>query len=424
MKKTLGIVLILAFAAGTFLVGCKGKAEMKSAEPAKLILTSWRTEDIERMGRINKVFMDANPDIIVDFQPIKDTEYDAQLKSSLETGVAADIFLLRSYDSGRQIWDTGKLLPLDDVVPALKDFPPASRGAWSTGDGVIYGVPSVGVTHGIYYQKEIFAKHGLTPPKTWDEFIAVAKKLKAGGEMVFAQGTKEGWPLYEVIFSGLGANFYGGEQARQDLMAGKVKLTDPQFVKAFEKMNELTPFFPKDYQAIDYVSMQQLFGTGQAAMFIGGSWEIGIFEDLGSGQDAVGYFPPPVAKAGDKLSYCFHVDAGLAVNKDSKNLEAAKRYIAWTASPEYAQLLMNELPGMFAFTPGNYSITNSLANEMIAAANGADLTVRTVWEKLSAQEPSGNILMWEALIDMHNGVKTPKQAAAHVQKGLDTWYKP
>lgn len=421
MKKTLGILLILTLAAGALFAGGSSGAEEGKA---KLVFTSWRTEDIERMNRINKVFMDANPDIIVDFQPIKDTEYDAQLKSSLETGVAADIVFLRSYDSGRQIWDTGKLLPLDDVVPALADFPPAARGAWSTDDGTMYAVPSVGVTHGIYYQKDIFDKYDLVAPETWDEFIAVCETLKDNGEMVFAQGTKEGWPLYEVIFSGLGANFYGGEQARQDLMAGNVKLTDPQFVKAFEKMNELQPFFPKDYQAIDYVSMQQLFGTGQAAMFIGGSWEIGIFEDLGSGEDAIGWFAPPVENAGDQLSYCFHVDAGIGLNKDSKNMDAAKRYIAWTAGPEYAQLLMDELPGFFGYTPGDYAISNSLANDMIAAANGADVTVRTVWEKLSAQSPSGNILMWEALIDMYNGVKTPAEAAAHVQKGLDTWYKP
>lgn len=290
MKKALGLTLILALAAVALFANGGSDAD---AEKTTIVFTSWRTEDIERMARINQAFMDANPDIIVDFQPIKDTEYDAQLKSSLETGVAADIIFLRSYDPGRNIWDTGKLLPLDDVAPALKDFPPAARGAWSTDDGVLYGVPFVGVTHGVYYQKDTFEKYGLDVPETWDEFIAVCETLKSTGETVFAQGTKEGWPLYEVIFSGLGANFYGGEQARQDLMAGKVKLTDPQFVKAFDKLNELQPYFPNDYEAIDYVSMQQLFGTGQAAMFIGGSWEIGIFEDLGSGEDAIGFFAPP-----------------------------------------------------------------------------------------------------------------------------------
>lgn len=421
MRKVTGIILVLVFVGvGTVFAG----GTRESADTTTLVFTSWRTEDIERMNRINEVFMAANPDIVVEFQPIKDTEYDAQLKSSLETGVAADIIFLRSYDAGRQIWDTGKLLPLDDVVPSLADFPSSARGAWSTDDGVLYAVPFVGVTHGVYYQRAIFEEYGLSVPETWDEFIAVCDTLQRNGETVFAQGTKEGWPLYEVIFSGLGANFYGGEQARQDLMVGDAKLTDPQFVHAFEMLNQLQPYFPVGYEAIDYVSMQQMFGTGQAAMFIGGSWEIGIFEDLGSGENEIGFFAPPVEHAGDQLSYCFHVDAGIGVNAESENLDAATRYIEWTASPEFAQLFMEELPGFFAYTPGSYHLSNSLANEMIAAVEGADVTVRTVWERMSAQSPSGNTLMWEALIDMYNGVKTPAEAAAHVQRGLDTWYTP
>ena len=422
MRKSLLIVLIALLTAASLFAN--GGTDSKEMEQTKIVFTSWRTEDIESMNRINAVFMEANPDIMVDFQPIKNTEYDAQLMSSLETGVAADIMYLRSYDSGLQVWNTGGLLPLDDAVPALADFPSAARGAWSTADGVIYGVPSAGVTHGIYYQKDIFEKYGLDIPETWDQFLEVCRVLQEGGETVFAQGTKDGWHLYEVVFSGLGPNFYGGEQARQDLMAGRVKLTDPQFTRAFEKVYELQPFFPQDYQAIDYVSMQQLFGTGQAAMYIGGSWNIGVFSDLGSGEDAIGFFPPPVEKSGDQLSYTLHVDAGVGVNKESKNLEAAKRYIQWVAGPEYARLLMNEVPGFFSYTPGSYDIENSVANAMMAASNGADLTVRTVWEKLSAQSPSGNVLMWEALIDMYNGVKSPDEAAAHVQRGLDTWYKP
>ena len=425
MKKSLLIVFIALFTSASLFANGGTEAESGSElEKTKIVFTSWRTEDIESMGRINAVFMEANPDIVVDFQPIKNTEYDAQLMSSLETGVAADIMHLRSYDSGLQIWNTGKLLPLDDPIPALADFPSAARGAWSTEDGVIYGVPSAAVTSGIYYRKDLFAQYGLDIPEAWDEFIEVCRVLQEGGETVLAQGTKDGWHLYEVIFSGLGPNFYGGEQARQDLMAGRVKLTDPQFTRAFAKVYELQPFFPNDYQAIDYTSMQQLFGSGQAAMHVGGSWEIEVFNDLGSGEDVIGFFPPPVENRGDQLNYLLHVDAGIGVNKESKNLEAATRYIQWAAGPEYARLLMNELPGFFSYTPGDYDIANSLANDMIAAAQGADITVRTAWEKLSAQSPSGNILMWEALIDMYNGAKSPEEAAAHVQRGLDTWYTP
>ena len=365
-------------------------------------------------------FTKANPNIEIDFQPVKDTEYDAQLKQSLAAGVGADIIFLRSYDSGFQIYKTESLQELNSVLPALKDFPSAAIAAWATPEAKSYAIPSVGVVHGVYYRKSIFKKYGIAVPTTWDEFIAAAKKLKAGGETVFAQGTKDNWMLYEVMYAGLGANFYGGEKARQDLMNKKARFTDANFVLAMEKMKELQPFFPERFEGIDYVTMQQIFGTGNAAMFIGGSWEIGIFEDLGGLED-VGYFAPPLAKKGDKLQYCFHVDGGIAMNKNTKYPEEAKTYMKWLASPAYAQLLMNELPGFFSYTPGKYTLTNSLAKEMQSYVADSVPTVRTVWEKLSAQSPSGNELVGEAIQKMYANELTPAQAAKYVDDGL-SWY--
>ncbi|MEV8146909.1 extracellular solute-binding protein [Arthrobacter sp. NPDC080073] len=61
-----------------------------------------------------------------------------------------------------------------------------SAGAWrdvSQGDSV-YAIPVDGGPMGLIYRSDIFQKYGLTPPKTWDEFAANAKKVKdAGGPM-------------------------------------------------------------------------------------------------------------------------------------------------------------------------------------------------------------------------------------------------
>jgi raffinose/stachyose/melibiose transport system substrate-binding protein len=428
-SRSAAIKAIIGAAAVAFVIGglaaCAKKTEAaKAGEPVTLTFASWRTEDIERMGRINAVFTQQHPNITINFQPVNDSEYDANMRSGFETGTGADIVFLRSYDTGRTVYNAGWLYDLTKVIPNLSAFPPAAVKAWSTEDGIVYAAPSVGVTHGVYYQKAIFEKYGLKEPATWDEFIAVCETLKKNGENVFAQGAMDDWTLYEVVFSGLGANFYGGEAARQDLIAGKAKLTDPSFVSAFKAIDSLQKYLPKGYASLDYVSMQQMFGTGKAAMFIGGSWELGVFEDLGSDSTKIGWFAPPVKKAGDKLQYCFHVDAGIGVNKNSKNIDAALEYIKWVAGPEYAQGIMNELPGFFSYTPAKVTLTNPLAQKMFDAASGADLTVRTVWEKLSAQAPSGNSLMGVALPGMMVDKYTPEQAAKYVQDQLASWYPP
>lgn len=404
----------------TALVG--GWQTLAVAEDVNLIFTSWRTEDIEGTRRVLDVYMQAHPGVSVDFQPITDSEYDAQLMSSLQTGTGADIIFLRSFSSGRAVFNGGFLSVLNDEIPELANFPGAAIKAWATEDGQIYGVPIFGVTHGVYYHKDIFAKYNLQPPKTWDEFLKVCQTLKDNGENVFAQGAMDEWTLYEVVYSGLGANFYGGEKSRLALIAGEMKLTDAPFVEAFKAVDTLQSFLPVGYEALDYVSMQQMFGAGQAAMFIGGSWEIGLFRSLGSTD--LGWFAPPVKNAGDQLAYCFHVDAGIGVNKNSKHYAEALEFLKWTATPEFAQLMMKEVPGFYAYTPGEYTLDDELAKAMIDAANGADLTIRTTWEKLSDQAPSGNSLMNEALIKMLKDEFTPEQAAEFVQNGLATWYQP
>lgn len=425
MKKSTFIISIVLMT--LLFTGCKktesiSKDKEINKENIKLVFTSWRTEDIDRMNRINESFTKQHPNIEIDFQPVRDTEYDAQLKQSLAAGVGADIIYLRSYDSGYQVYKTGSLLELESMVPSLKEFPTAAKAAWATPEGKSYGIPAAGVVHGVYYRKSIFAKYNLDIPKTWDEFISECNTLKQGGETVFAQGTKDNWMLYEVIYAGLGANFYGGENARQKLLKKDARMTDDNFVLALEKIKELQPYFPKGYQAVDYVTMQQMFGTGTAAMFIGGSWEIGIFDDLGGLED-VGYFAPPVQNIGDKLQYCFHVDSGIAANKNSKYPEEVKLYMQWLASPEYAQLYMNELPGFFSYTPGKYTLSNSLAKQMQSYISNSEPTVRTVWEKLSAQDPSGNALVGEAIQQMYANILTVKEAAEYIDNGLSWYYK-
>ena len=396
----------------------------KDDESVILTLSSWRTEDVAQMNRINALFTESHPNITINFEPINTSEYDNTTLDLLASGEGADILFLRSYDKGLALYNADYLYDLSASIPNLDEYSTVSVNAWSNDEGITYGVPSVGVTHGVYYQKAIFEEYNLQEPTTWTEFMAVCETLYNAGETVFAQGAMDSWTLYEAVFSGLGANFYGGEVARQALMAGEKKLTDPEFVAAFNMVNSLKKYFPANFATLDYTAMQQLFGSASAAMFIGGSWEISEFEELGSSSSSIGWFAPPVVSSGDKLQYCFHIDAGIGVNKKTEHLEAALEYITWISGSEYAEAIMNELPGFFSYTPGDVVLSNPLAQEMFDAAATADLTVRPMCEKLSLQSPAGNILMGEALNGMMVGEYTPESAAEYVQSQLDSWYLP
>jgi raffinose/stachyose/melibiose transport system substrate-binding protein len=179
--------------------------------------------------------------------------------------------------------------------------------------------------------------------------------------------------------------------------------------------------FPENLAELDYSAMQQMFGSGNAAMFIGGSWEISEYEELGSNSSQIDWFAPPVVADGDKQQYCFHVDAD-GVNKNSKNIEASLTYIKWISGSEYAHAIMDELLGFFSYTPRNVYLDNPLTKKIFDASATADITVRLMCEKLSTQSPSGSKLMTETLNEIMLGNYTPETASAYVQNELDKWY--
>lgn len=419
-KSTFGIVVSICFLLIlSFWVAGKN---VYAGDKIELILTSWRKDDTSAMERILAVYNKKNPGVEVVFKPVVSTEYDASLVTSIIDGNGADIIFLRSFAPGQAIYDSGFLLGLNNEIPDLDKFPASARKAWSAEDGTTYGLPVFGVTHGIYYYKDTFKKYGVTAPETWDAFIKICSLLKENGETVLAQGTMDEWTLYEVVFSGLGPNFYGGEKSRQLLLEGKMKLTDPGFINAFRHIDQLQPYLPEGYRMLDDAGMQEMFVSGKAVMYIGGSWELGMIRQ--KCKRKVGWFAPPVEKKGDQLSYCFHVDAGVGINKASKHTAQALDFLRWMATSEFARLVIRQIPGFYTYTPGQFELKDILAKKMIDAARGADITIRTTWEKLSDTAPSGNQLMNEALIEMLTNRFTPEQAAAYVQKGLDSWYEP
>jgi len=403
-----------------------GQKDTSDAEKGKdsvvLRYSSLRTEDIAMENTKNAEFTKKFPNIRIEFEAIKNTEYDTVLKTALATGVGADIVMLRSYDGGRQVYDSGNLMKLNDILPEIKNnFTDNSIATWSTEEGDIYGVPYFGSVTGVWYNKEIFKTYGLSVPQTWDEFLNTCNVLQKAGVTPLAHGTKDQWVLTETLLCDLGANFYGGEATRIDLIDKKIRYTDPRFVKAYDKMKELVKYFPKGYQGIDYVTMQQMFLNEQAAMFIAGSWELGIIQD--AGLDA-GWFAPPVEKKGDPIQYAFYADLALGINKDTKHPEEAIEFLRWIATPEHAMLLANELPGMFPPLKIDFKIEDPLSQSIIVSTQQENvvLTGQLMWESLSREEPSGETLQNEVMQKFLNGSMTAKEAVAYVQKGLDTWY--
>ena len=95
-----------------------------------------------------------------------------------------DVLMLDNPDI-QQIAEAGALAPLGDFGINADGYAPGPVSA-ATYDGQLYGLQPGANTLAIFYNKDVLAKAGVQPPKTWDELKATAKKLTSGKQYGFA----------------------------------------------------------------------------------------------------------------------------------------------------------------------------------------------------------------------------------------------
>ncbi len=395
------------------------------AADVTLTIESWRNDDLPIwQEKIIPAFEKGHPGIKLNFQPTAPKEYNAALNSKLDAGTAGDVIACRPFDASLELFKKGQLTSANDI-PGMDKFSAVAKAGWTTDDAkTTYCVPVAAVLGGFIYNKDAFDKVGIkAPPKTVDEFFADLEKIKADGTYVpLAMGTIDQWEAATMGYQNIGPNYWHGEDGRKALIEGKQKLTDPQWVAPFQQLARWAPYLGDGYKAQAYPDSQNLFTLGRAAIYPTGSWEIAPF--AAQAQFKMGVFPPPVPKAGDPCYISDHVDIAFGMNAKTKQPAAAKVFLAWVASPEFAQIYSNALPGFFSLQSGAIEQTNPLAKEFASWREGCKSTIRSTYQILSRGTPNLENETWVEAANVMNGTETPEQAAQKLQKGLDSWYKP
>jgi raffinose/stachyose/melibiose transport system substrate-binding protein len=401
-----------------------GYAGVVNAADATLTIESWRNDDLSIWkDKIIPAFEAKNPGIKVVFSPSAPTEYNAALNAKLESGSAGDIIACRPFDASLELFKKGYLEDLTSL-PGMENFDSVAKAAWQTDDGKSsFCVPMASVIHGFIYNKDAFDKLGIQPPKTTAEFYAALDKIKKDGTYIpLAMGTKDLWEAATMGYQNIGPNYWKGEEGRLALIKGTQKLTDPQWVKPFEELAKWKPYLGDGFEAQAYPDSQNLFTLGRAAIYPAGSWEISGFNT--QAQFKMGAFPPPVEKEGDTCYISDHTDIGMGINAKTAHKAEAEKFMSWVASPEFAELYANALPGFFSLNKTPVKMNDPLAQEFVSWRGKCKSTIRSTYQILSRGNPNLENETWTESANVINGTDTPQAAAEKLQKGLDSWYKP
>ncbi len=393
---------------------------MGTAHGQVLTIESWRKDDQIFWDKVLiPAFQRQHPDIKLQFKPEEPLAYDARLEARLATQRAGDLIFCRPFDASVRMQAKGYLLPLKE--DALKSFNPQARRAWTTDDGhTTYCLPVAYVMHGLFYNKKVLRDLKLKPPTTWDQFYRLLSQVAASQTVTpLALGTADMWESTQVVFTGLGPNFWEGEKARQGLMEGTVKFTDPGFLKAWQMMARLKPYMHPQQNNMSNSDIQLLFATGNAAVYPSGSWDIDFLRSTSFAYKKpieLGVFNPPVEHEGQACHISVHPDFGIGVNQNSPNQAAALKFIAWLGTADFAQLLTDTLTGYFPLADHPIQINDPLGQDMMGWRRSCQDTIRLNAQKLNRVWPSLEEELWFANVKVLNQDISPEQAAQHIQR--------
>jgi len=389
-----------------------------------LTIESWRNDDLTIwQDTIIPAFEAQNPDIKVVFAPSAPAEYNAVLNSKLQAGSAGDLITCRPFDASLELYNQGHLADLSGLA-SMANFSPVAKSAWQTDDGAAtFCVPMASVIHGFIYNADAFEQLGIAVPTTNEEFYAALDKIKADGTYIpMAMGTNDQWEAATMGYNNIGPNFWKGEEGRLALIKGEQKLTDPQWVAPFTELAKWKDYLGDGFEAQTYPDSQNLFTLGRAAIYPAGSWEISGFNTQATFK--MGAFPPPVAAAGDTCYISDHTDIAIGMNAASPNAEAAKVFLEWVGSPEFATLYANALPGFFSLNSTPVEMQDPLAQEFVSWRGKCQSTIRSTYQILSRGTPNLENETWNASANVIKGTETPEAAAERLQAGLAAWYAP
>lgn len=192
-------------------------------------------------------------------------------------------------------------------------------------DGKMYAIPLGMNIEGMYYNKALFTKAGITSaPSTWDDLNADCDKLLAAGIQPIALGGKDKWPITRWINAYVFRSL--GKDAMKSAAQGNAKFTDAGYIKAANVVADMAKkgYFGKGAVTVDNGTAETMITNSKAAIMYDGSW----FTDTlnastnAAGANGVGFFPVPLVSGGTSDASIYPMNAGTVMAFSAKKYDA------------------------------------------------------------------------------------------------------
>ncbi|GHD81540.1 carbohydrate ABC transporter substrate-binding protein (CUT1 family) [Salinibacterium amurskyense] len=416
-KKTLAAVAALS-ASALILTGCSAGGGGSDDNVLRIAMGSPGEAQIRVWDDVAAQFEAANPDLTVEMNYQDDDLYQTiGLPNLLNGRNAPDIYFEWAGARLEQRAADGFAADLSDAVtsgPIAGLFDDEVFGSLTV-DGEIVMVPhAADVANVLWYNEDIFADAGLTPPTTWDELLATCDALDAEGIIPIASGNKDLWAAGNWL-AHLTSRVVG-EEAYSAALSGEADFDTPEWVEAFGYVEELADHncVNESANAVDDNEGAQLFFQGKAAMHAIGSWLVSWAIDEAPDLNFDYVNLPTMPGEGNQESV-IGVVTGYVVNAKSNKQDLAAEFLALLNNEENVQAFIGaELTPMALSASSGEEIDSRSAGliNMLESAPAIVLPPDTGYDLETANA------LYAALAEVLGGQTSPADAVAGIDQKL------
>ncbi|MFD0711991.1 ABC transporter substrate-binding protein [Paenibacillus sp. GCM10027626] len=344
LKTVVGTIAVAGLLAGCASGGsgneggtANGTKDKSSGSKVKIEFYQHKSEAVAIYDKLIADFEAKNPGITVEQnnRP-NDPTY---LKSRAAANDLPDVIGIvgsadfTSYVKGGLIKDVSGTPLADTIQVSFQDQLKAY-----TGTKELYAYPYSANAQTVLYNKKMFAEAGLKIPTTWDELIQLCETIQQKGGQPFVFGYKDSWTT-NVPINQLGGTLIPNEFFDQ-LAEGKATFADA-WKETLNKSLELNKYGNKNVVEYGYDQANAEFATGKSYMYIQGIWAIAPVKAKNPDIE-LGAFPLPAANKAEETKIIGGIDQILAISKNSKNVEAAEKFVAFLMEKENAQTFIQD----------------------------------------------------------------------------------
>ena len=297
-------------------------------------------------------------------------------KGTYEEALAAGIAAFRSGEQPNilQVFDAGAAtiinakgatIAAEDLITGAgkpfdrEAFIPGVRNFYADSTGKFIGMPFNSSAPIMYINTEAFAKAGVEPPKTWEEFEQVAPKLKEAGYIPLS-ASQLTWQFTENFKSRNNQQFATNANGYDGVKDTKILLSeDANLVMMFDKLKAWADEGLYGFYGAGWADNQKPFEEGKVAMWIGSSGSFGGLQKTAVMPFSADFLPywASIEGAGTQSFIGGAALFAMAGKPDDQNACSAE-FFSFLTSPE-VQKFYHQATGYVPITTAAYELAKS-----------------------------------------------------------------